>query len=315
MPFISSLGGTYGFEGIGGSSLYPFTSHTFTTAGVTGTTGPTLTQVRSAYSAAPWASNTEFLNMSVGRQGIQRWTVPASGSYTIEVAGAQGGPTSSFSGGQGARTIGTFSLTGGSILQILVGQMGSSGTSGGGGGGSFVVTAANDPIIIAGGGGGAEFSSHSTATANKPGAITTSGNPGTAGNTNTPTSSGGTAGGGGGTSTQYPLAGAGGGGLTGNGEDARPQSGTAQARGGLSFTNGGVGGLQAGSGGVGGFGGGGGADWNYWTGGGGGGGYSGGGGGVYYGAGGGGGSFAGGTSQTNTAGFRAGAGYVTITKL
>ena len=53
--------------------------------------------------------------------------------------------------------IGTFNLTKGEIIKILVGQEGGinddSGTSGGGGG-SFVVRESNTPLIIAGGGGG-----------------------------------------------------------------------------------------------------------------------------------------------------------------
>ena len=269
MPFISSLEGNYGFEGSGGSSLYPFTTFTFTSAGVTGRFGPTLAQLRTSYSSAPWAADSAFFDVII--LGIQRWTVPASGNYRIEVNGAQGG-ASAQGGGLGARMIGTISLSGGSIVQILVGQMGGYGTTGGGGGGSFVVTAANQPIIVAGGGGGADSTAHTLATANKPGTTAASGNAGTNGNTNVATSVGGTGGGGGGTSTQYEMAGAGGGGLTGNGADARPISGYVPARGGLSFTNGGVGGIPSGSGGLGGFGGGGGADWYYWTGGGGGGG-------------------------------------------
>lgn len=311
---MGSVEGTFGFEGVGGSpSLYDFTSHTFTNAGIVGRNGPNIFQVRSAYSGISWTQNGNFLNMLT--QGIQRWTVPSSGAYTIEVNGAQGGGSGSASGGLGARMVGTFNLTGGDILQILVGQMGGTNTQGGGGGGSFVVTAGNVPIIIAGGGGGSESYPHTLANENKPGSISTSGKPGTNGNSNTLTSNGGTLGGGGGTSFQLNMSGAGGGGFNGNGTDARPEGGYVPARGGLSFTNGGVGGLQAGSGGDGGFGGGGGGDYSYWTGGGGGGGYSGGGGGVYYGVGGGGGSFAGGTSQTNIGGSRSGAGNVIITKL
>jgi len=43
--------------------LYPFSTHTFTTASVTGRNGPTLAQVQSAYSSQPWASNTAYLGM------------------------------------------------------------------------------------------------------------------------------------------------------------------------------------------------------------------------------------------------------------
>ena len=49
--------------------------------------------------------------------GIQIWTVPATGSYTIEAYGAQGGGDY---GGKGARIIGTFNLSSGDVLKILV---------------------------------------------------------------------------------------------------------------------------------------------------------------------------------------------------
>ena len=51
--------------------------------------------------------------------------------------------------------IGTFTLFKGEIIQILVGQKGSSSHSGSGGsGGSFVVRGTNISLVIAGGGGG-----------------------------------------------------------------------------------------------------------------------------------------------------------------
>ena len=52
--------------------------------------------------------------------------------------------------------IGTFSLTKGEIIQILVGQEGginNDSVTSGGGGGLFVVRGSNTPLIIAGGGG------------------------------------------------------------------------------------------------------------------------------------------------------------------
>ena len=55
--------------------------------------------------------------------------------------------------------IGTFRLSKGETIQILVGQQGGinrHGGSSGGGGGTFVVRASNTPMIIAGGGGGIE---------------------------------------------------------------------------------------------------------------------------------------------------------------
>jgi len=55
--------------------------------------------------------------------------------------------------------IGTFSLSKGEVIRILVGQEGgvnSAGNSAGGGGGTFVVRGSSTPLIIAGGGGGME---------------------------------------------------------------------------------------------------------------------------------------------------------------
>ena len=138
-------------------SLYSFSSFTFDNAGTTGINGPTLTTVRTAYKnrGATWADT--YLNMTT--QGIQKWTVPVSGTYKIIAAGASGG--GNVGAGSGACIEGMFFLTKESVINILVGQMGGQETydvgggiySGGGGGGTFVVQG-ETPIIVAGGGGG-----------------------------------------------------------------------------------------------------------------------------------------------------------------
>ena len=74
---------------------------------------------------------------------------------------------------------GTFSLSKGEIIQILVGQEGGINhgrISSGGGGGTFVVRGSNSPLIIAGGGGGVSrvYSRHPGCDAN----TSTTGNPG-----------------------------------------------------------------------------------------------------------------------------------------
>ena len=96
--------------------------------------------------------------------GIQQWTVPYTGDYRREAVGAAGGydtrSNSSHYQGRGARMIGTFHLTKGETIQILVAQEGginSRSQSSGGGGGTFVVNGSNTPLIIAGGGGGMEY--------------------------------------------------------------------------------------------------------------------------------------------------------------
>ena len=129
---------------------------TFTNAAATGRTGPTQTQVTAAY------DNTTLDDaVTVSNTGIQLWTVPADGVYTIEVWGAQGGNTGSSTvnegttpGGKGARMKGDFTLTSGTVIKILVGQQGSGNAyDGGGGGGTFVVTGTSTARSSAGGGG------------------------------------------------------------------------------------------------------------------------------------------------------------------
>ena len=90
------------------SSLYNFTSHTFTNCGATSTSGPTLANCKSSYDTS-WEDNTNYFNVQT--QGIQEWTVPQTGTYTIEAWGAAGGGTQYRTiGGRGARMRGTFSL-------------------------------------------------------------------------------------------------------------------------------------------------------------------------------------------------------------
>jgi hypothetical protein len=153
------------------SPLYAFTSHTFTPATATGRIGPTLTQLRTAYSGASWSTDTNFLNVTT--YGIQEWTVPVDGTYQIEAVGAAGAHQSNGpgQGGKGARMIGSFTLSKNTIVKIAVGQRGrggpGAGTYPGGGGGTFVWVndPPNDPLIIAGGGAGINSSSGTPANA------------------------------------------------------------------------------------------------------------------------------------------------------
>lgn len=167
MPIISGQGDDSA-NGYGEFStvptLYSFpvaTSFTFTSAGVTGYNGPTLSQIQSSYVATSWTQNTSYLNMT-SNNGIQLWTVPANGVYRILALGASGGGNQYY-GGRGIYMRGDVSLTYGQVIQILVGQggasmSGSTTCNSGGGGGTFVVGTvngtANQPIIVAGGGGG-----------------------------------------------------------------------------------------------------------------------------------------------------------------
>jgi len=81
------------------AELYDFNSHTFTTAGKYGHIGPTITELLSAYSPS-WTDNTNYLNVT--STGIQKWTVPITGTYTITARGSgsvttnQGGTCSNY---------------------------------------------------------------------------------------------------------------------------------------------------------------------------------------------------------------------------
>ena len=266
-------------------------SYTFTSAGQTGRFGPTQADCDAAY------SGTNLAGAVTVNGGIQTWTVPTTGTYTIEAFGGQG--WGAF-GGRGAHISGEFMLTAGDQLNILVGQragiyvLPQYDQQFGGGGGSFVVDASNNPLIVAGGGAGNHTSSY------QPSADGQTTEAGAAGTNGSITGVGGINGNGG---AQASSADGGGGFFTDG-------AGTA---GGDSYLNGGVGGSLRGEGGFGG--GGGTSSWNNFRCGG-GGGYSGGGaannGGSCCPIGGGGGSFNAGTNQSNIAGVQTGDGQVII---
>ena len=244
----------------------------------------------------------------------QTLTIPATGNYLIDAAGAQGGADSltyGHSGGLGARVSGVVALNAGDTLCIIVGTRpsGPAGAydAGGGGGGTFVFRSNADctskpalPLMVAGGGAGG---------AGGGGEITQNGGAGAA--------PGGANGSGGsaynGPSSQYHSGGGGTGWLTVG------QAGSAESfAGGGGHWAGGAGGSFVGTlSSAGGFGGGGGAGMvcEAGCGGGGGGGYSGGGGGARTTemSGGGGGSFVSGVNTTATPAVQAGNGNVNIT--
>ncbi len=289
--------------------LYAFTNHTFSTCGVTGRSGPTVAQCKTAYASSAWAQSTAYFNVN---GGIQFWTVPQTGTYRIEVWGAQGG-NGGAAGGLGARMRGDFALQQGEKLKILVGQQGSNANYGGGGGGSYVFReTGNAALIVAGGGGGGGYNSSYNNASRINATVSATGNYGLR-STGSNAGQGGT---GGGTNdygryyTSSYTAG-GGGGVHANGQGYSSTHG-------IAFLNGGTGGAAYSGGAHGGFGGGGGST-NYscsaYCHGGGGGGYAGGGAGYDYGNGGGGGSYNAGTNPSNTAGTRSGHGQVTITLL
>lgn len=121
---------------------------------------------------------------------IETWVVPAGvTSATIHVEGASGGDSNNNGhvGGLGAFATGTFPLTPGSTLQLLVGGVGENWGgignwhAGTGGGGSFVAVGTNvatsAAMIVAGGGGGAS----QNGSGENAGLVVTTSGPGTRG--------------------------------------------------------------------------------------------------------------------------------------
>jgi hypothetical protein len=153
-------------------ALYPFTSFTFTSARVSGSTGPLGTTLLAAYTGS--SSGSYFSNplyFTTGSfQGYQIWTVPETATYEIETAGARGGTSTSYSGslkwGNGTIIKARVPLTQGQKIMMVVGQYSDgNGTNAnswatyhgyGGGGGSFVTLSGSvpTPLVVAGGGGG-----------------------------------------------------------------------------------------------------------------------------------------------------------------
>ena len=265
----------------------------FNNCGQEGRFGPNQSQCDAEYGAG----------VVVTESGIQKWTVPVSGTYTIVTAGAKGGDgteDSGSNGGLGAIMSGEFDLTSGTILNIVVGQMGQTAGGGGGGGGSFVWTNTDELLLAAGGGGGGGDQ-------NQSGNFT-----GQAGNVALNGTSSGNGSGSGGINGNGGASGNSGGGGAGWLSDGNP--GSEETTKGLTRINGFLGGVHS-SGVQGGFGGGGSNGAGDAEGGGGGGGYSGGGGGDSGNddGGGGGGSYNSGANQVNTSGINAGQGSVTIT--
>ena len=305
--------------------LYNFTSHTFGVAGKSGPDGPSLSQLQSRYSGESWV-NDYFTSNS----GIQRWTVPETATYRIDIAGSSSvlqyyGQFSS-KAGRGAEFSFDVDLDGGQELDILCGQLPVNGGNftdsynggtwsspsevfSGGGGGTFVAKVGGSAeLIAAAGGGGSERTRYTSSVQSRMDASYDF-----SGDGNDGYQDAGGSGGSGGADGSGSDDGSAGAGYSGNGSNGgRTSGGAAEAR---SFLNGGRGSISDstfsphggfGGGGCGGFGGSGG-----------GGGYSGGGAGrnsnTY---GGGGGNYVmGSASNISSISHQYGPGYVTITKL
>lgn len=273
-----------------------------------------------------------FLSLSVNGQevfdytgSLQYYVVPAD-VYRVEIeatgaAGGDGGSTNSGVGGHGARMTGSFDVTPGETLVILVGEQGAGAQYvGGGGGGTFVWRDTGTELLLVAGGGGGAGATDATDTY-KDGMDATITELGTNGN-GIPDGAG-TAGEGGTQPTIGTWSG-GGAGWNSGGNDGSLHGCTFDCTGGQAITSGGAGGIGGGSAtsaANGGYGGGGGGNARCGAvGGGGGGGYSGGGAGgedvtLEYNGGGGGGSYNAGDDQDNSAGVGTGNGQAIITEI
>jgi hypothetical protein len=147
-----------------------YSSFTFTPCGATGRYGPT--SLNYDASSFAWGTLSSYVVAGTWSNGIpggiQRFTVPFTGTYVLTAAGAGAG-NGAFAGGRGVIVSTTVSLTANETIFILVGQRGTNtGTTSGyqssGGGGTFIckynggdVSSAGSYVIllIAGGGGGA----------------------------------------------------------------------------------------------------------------------------------------------------------------
>ncbi|XP_028391064.1 loricrin-like [Dendronephthya gigantea] len=284
----------------------------FTNLGASGRFGPT--SIGSHYDGK------QHKDLTTVQNGIQHFTVPYTGTYTIVAVGAGGGYDKSGTTyqGLGVKIGGDFNLVQGHVLKILVGQTGVTNSlypSSGGGGGSFVATSSDTPLIVAGGGGGIEVptvqynNAHAgTGSSGKP-------NAGPSGYSSWPGGSSGN----GASTADTSNSGGGGGGFYSNGRSSTNFGGSygTGGEGGYGFKQGGQGGRALNHGSDGGFGGGGGAYGNA-GGSGGGGGYSGGASGdnYYNSCGGGGGSYNSGfQNKHGQVAYRRGHGSVTITRL
>jgi hypothetical protein len=149
-------------------ALYDFSSFTFTSANISGSTPPNLQLLRAVYtssaSGSVFAGNPTYFTTG-SFQGYQIWTVPQTATYEIEAAGARSGiatyPTNAPKTYWGGAIIrGRYNLTQGQKVVMVVGQTGLTPSNaaayngpGGGGGTYFVLSGSNTPIIIAGGAG------------------------------------------------------------------------------------------------------------------------------------------------------------------
>ena len=134
-----------------------------TSCGAVGRRGPTEENCRQVYAQTAAGQLLDHVS-----EGVQTFKIPQTGTYRISAYGARGGNAQSdnwrYQGGYGALSWGTFKLSKGDELHVVVGQSGNhrppssssiNSDGGGGGGGTFVwINNEPEPLVVAGGGGG-----------------------------------------------------------------------------------------------------------------------------------------------------------------
>ena len=145
--------------------LYKFKEFTFTNCDGSGYVGPLLEDCSNhytdryeesldIYSLDYWWTDSSYLNMK-DNTGIQLWTVPATGQYDINIAGAGGGRSYGNEDqreGYGAVFDTSVILQRGDIYRILIGQRGQLGNSNSG-----KLTGYQEKVPMASSGGGGTF--------------------------------------------------------------------------------------------------------------------------------------------------------------
>lgn len=170
-PFMSgtsTTGGAGGFGNARGGGLYEFTTYTFEET-VAGRNGPSFSTLQSRYAGEGFLTSGSLVQGL--HQGYHRLTLPYTGRYFFEAAGAAGTSPSYDTGldrrgGRGAIVQGQMDFEMGDEIQFTIGRAGEPETyNGGGGGGTFVVKQAfcdtssvdSNIVLIAGGGAGGSY--------------------------------------------------------------------------------------------------------------------------------------------------------------
>jgi len=170
LPHTFFAGRAGGAEG----PLYNFTSFTFSEPD-SGRYGTSFATLQSRYSGQPFMD--EGFLVEGAFTGYHRFTIPRTGTYEFEAAGAPGTRASGgYNGGYGIKIRGQIYLSAGEEIQFAIGKSGGEDSveTAGGGGGTFIVKQAffepggavdSNIILVAGGGAGGAYDAPSASSA------------------------------------------------------------------------------------------------------------------------------------------------------